>query len=223
MIPTINDPLLKVSLCRLASSRDPIAAIWMHQHVCVSESVDWTRNRRPSRKGMVNAILIELGRGHWDVLTAAHAQVNFEGYPHDAAMQWRTHQNMGTLTQSLRFTGKRFMNPFGDNPPKVAELFYGVEDESLYWPSIENYQKAINRGIKMEVARRLLPAGYRQGWSCAGNLKHWLHLLDRRLLGDTQIEARHAAWAAFDQLREWCPEVMDWYKENRAGKNKLAP
>jgi flavin-dependent thymidylate synthase len=224
MRPTINDLHLSVSLCKYASSPDPIAAIWMHQHVCVAESIKWTADKLPSRKGRVNAIITEMQRGHWDILTAAHAQVHFEGYPHDTAMQWRTHQSMGTLTQSLRYTGDRFLTSDLD-AQSVRSLFYVEENEPDvdYADTIIAYRSAIKAGAKPEQARRRLAAGYRQGWSCAGNLKDWLHLLDRRLLGDTQLEARHAAWAAVDELRSWCPEIVDWYVENRAGKNKLAP
>jgi thymidylate synthase ThyX len=222
MRPTINDPHLNVSLCKFASTPDPIAAIWMHQHVCVSESVNWTEDKLPSRAGMVNAILDELHKGHFDVLTAAHARISFAGYPHDAAMQWRTHQDMGSLTQSLRFTSERFFNPAAT----VDELFFkgdDLPDDFPYYDTVVNYRISIAEGVKPETARRRLAAGYRQGWSCAGNLKHWLHLLDRRLLGDTQDEARHAAWAAFDELQAWCPEIMKWNAGKRAGKNKLAP
>jgi flavin-dependent thymidylate synthase len=172
---------------------------------------------------MVNAILTQLDQGHWDVLTAGFAQIHFEGYPHPAAMQWRTHQDMGTLTQSLRYTGKQFM----DESLTLDQLFYVANKPSIYddyfRDALNMYRRLINSGVKMEVARDLLPSCYRQGWSCAGNLKDWLHLLDRRLLADTQKEANHAAWAAVDVLTTWCPEIMNWYVAKRAGKNKLSP
>lgn len=221
--PTINDPYLKVQLCTYSSSPDPIIAIWMHQHVCVDPEVNWTGVKKPSRAGMVNAILIELGRGHWDILTAGFAQIHFEGYPHPAAMQWRTHKGMGTLTQSLRYTGMQFME---DDVP-LTQLFYTANKpsnhEEYFRDSLNAYRDLVYIGVKMEVARDLLPTCYRQGWSCAGNLKDWLHLLDRRLLADTQKEANHAAWAALDALSVWCPEIMNWYVEKRAGKNRLSP
>jgi flavin-dependent thymidylate synthase len=224
MRPEINDPHLSANLCKYASSPNWVKAIWMHQHVCVADTTDWTHDRVPSRAGMINAILIELGRGHWDVLAGAFAQIQFEGYPHDTAMQFRTHQDMGTLTASMRYTGERLMICSIDREGISQQFYLGKDTEwEPYASTILSYRAAVNKGIKKEVARRRLASGYRQGWSCAGTLKDWLHLLDRRLLGDTQDEARHAAWAAFDQLREWCPEIMDWYAESRAGKNKLAP
>jgi flavin-dependent thymidylate synthase len=219
MRPTINDPHLSAKLGKYGSSPDPIKAIWMHQHCCVSESLSWSADKVPSRKGMVNAILSELGHGHWDILSGSFAQIHFEGYPHPAAMQWRAHTGMGTLIQSLRYTGERFKNE-----SDIDVLFYNAGSATQYYrDAVSAYNTAVEDRWKKEDARNLLPSAYRQGWDSAGSLKQWLHVLERRMLGDTQLEARHAAWAAFDELREWCPEIMDWWLESRGTKNKLAP
>jgi thymidylate synthase (FAD) len=220
MKPKIDTQHLSVKLNGYGSSPDPIRAIWWHQHTCVAESIDWFSDKMPSHEGMARAILDQLHKGHWDVLAGAFAQVAFEGYPHAAAMQWRTHTGMGTLTTSLRYTGERFLDPI--DTLDIDKLFYRAEMVGAK-TAVIRYQELVASGIKKEVARDVLPCCYRQGWDCAGNLKEWLHVLDRRLLGDTQDEARHAAYDAMEALRLWCPEVIDWYEENRAFKNKLAP
>lgn len=215
----------RARLCPYSTSPDPIRAIWIHQHVCVAESLDWANDPQPSQAGMVNAIIRELKQGHYDVLRSAHATVNFSGFPHAAAMQWRTHQSMGTLTQSLRYTGKRFQNERKLTDKEISKLFYVRHDNQIgtFRQGIFNYNTEIACGAKMEVARDVLPSGYLQGWSTSGDLKAWFHLLDRRLLGDTQEEARIAAELAVDQLTEWCPDLLGWFMKHRAGKNKLAP
>lgn len=213
-------------LCPYSSSPDPITAIWIHQHVCVAESLDWYNDDMPSRKGMVNAIIKEMKPGHWDVLRSASATINFSGFPHSAAMQWRTHQACGTLTQSLRYTGKRFKT---DAPymsiEDLSKLFYvrDADDVQPYRQGMTNYADSLKRGMTMEQARDFLPSGYIQGWSTSGTLQAWFHLLDRRLLGDTQKESRIAAEMAMAQLKMWCPELIEWYEINRARRNKLSP
>jgi thymidylate synthase ThyX len=84
------------------------------------------------------------------------------------------------------------------------------------------YREAIVKGEDKESARDLLASGYRQGFSVSGNFKEWMHLLDRRLLADTQLESRIAAQMALDLLCEYS-RFFVWYKDTRAGKNKLAP
>lgn len=216
---------MKYFSCQLdigASSPDPLVAIWRHQHVCVTESLDWMSDELPSRSGMANAIIKQMKQGHWHVLCGAFAKIGFAGYPHDTAMQWRTHQDPDTLTTSMRYTHTRFM---ADNSyDRLEELFYFENGhDQIIHDGLANYRELILAGTKPEVARRYLPGAYRQGWSTAGTLKSWLHVLEQRTCLDAQSEAAHAARKAVVALLDWCPELMPWWIENRAGKNKSAP
>lgn len=222
----IEDKYFNVQLCGYGSSPDPVRAIWWHQHSTVSESIDWLLDREPSRDGMLNAILEQMHQRHWHVLDGAFAKISFEGFNHAAAMQWRTHQDAGTLVQSLRYTGKRFLEKELTDE-EIQKFFYcrtgSKEEIEDYRHSVLAYKKAVESGQKMEVARDKLSTGYRQGWSVGCNVTAWLHILDQRLLMDAQDEARCAAEMALIKLEQWSPEIFGWYRINRAGKNLLAP
>ncbi len=91
------------------------------------------------------------------------------------------------------------------------------------WQSCNHYADAIANGLPEEAARRELKSGYRQGFTMAGSIRAVFHWLDQRTLSDTQLEAQTLAWMALDALKVWSPELFEWYVENRAGKNQLAP
>jgi thymidylate synthase ThyX len=218
----INDPHFRVSIDLKGTSSDLLGAVWNHQHGCVAEN-DFDLDEVPT--GAWNAIERELGFGHWDVLAGASISVNFIGFPHAAAMQWRTHKDSEMLCQSMRWTGKRFQKPLDEIDLDKAFYRKPKEDhsDSLLWHSIATYQDLIKHGHKEEDARNYLASGYRQDFHIHGTIQAWWHVLDRRLLADAQTEARCAAAMALIQMQPLWPEAFDWYIKNRAGKNKLSP
>lgn len=196
---------------------------------CVAEN-DFELDTVPS--GAWNAIEREMRFGHWDILSGASASVSFVGFPHAAAMQWRTHQDTDMLCQSMRFTGKRFQKNIDEID--LSEVFYqypwildlrtnhSATDHFLR-QSILLYQQLIKEGCREEDARNYLASGYRQDFHIHGTLQDWMHVLDRRLMTDTQAESRCAAAMAVQALHPTFPELWDWYLKNRAGKNNLSP
>lgn len=168
--------------------------------------------------------------GHWSVLEHASVKLNFFGFPHDCAMQMRTHQRMATLVQSLRYSDERF-SMCADGEIEPQELFYFPPHTDKRQEEIDyghcrkaclNYAKAIENGAKKEDARRFLTANYRQSFTMSGTFRQWMHMFDQRLLADTQLEARTAATMALDQLRGYSG-FFEWYRDTRAAKNMLAP
>lgn len=213
----------KVELSISGSSPDPLLSIYRHQHVCVAETVNWTTDTSPSREKMANAIIREMKQGHWSVLRAGFAKLEFSGFNHATAMQFRTHQDLGHLTQSLRYTGTRFRHAMSYRELEQTFHVKTEHDYDHYQRCVDFYLKQIKDGMNKEEARNYLPIGFIQGWSSGGDIQAWMHMLDQRLLMDTQTDARVAAAMCLDQLVDWCPELFTWYRDNRAGKNKLAP
>ena len=146
------------------------------------------------------------------------------------------------LCQSMRYTGDRFIEVVNGNVD-VESVFYcqpvGVyktrtgsyevteKDRQKFFMdariSCERYALLIAEGKPEEFARRSLPSGYRQNFTMGGRIKAILHALDQRTLTDSQGEAQTLAWMALDKLKVWQPEFFEWYENNRAGKNLLAP
>lgn len=87
----------------------------------------------------------------------------------------------------------------------------------------KSYARRVRLGHPAEMARRSLPAGYRQNMSISADLQAWLHLLDQRTRADAQLECRAVAEAIMEILDDWVPEIAEWYRKNRHGKAKLAP
>lgn len=85
------------------------------------------------------------------------------------------------------------------------------------------FASEFSSGIPFETARDNLPTCFRQAWIAKGTYQDWAHVLDQRLLADTQSESRIVASMILARLTELCPEIWEWYSEHRAGKNKLAP
>lgn len=195
-------------------------------HTCVSPDTKLATEFHADYDPVQSVVKHALKFGHWSVLEHASVKLDFWGFPHDTAMQFRTHQRMGTLVQSQRY-GDELFTKCANGLIDPRELFYfdADADESDYElarMSCVSYASAIESGKKKEVARRYLLAGYRQSFTMSGTFRQWMHVLDQRLLADTQIEAQTAAWLALDQLRGYS-EFFEWYRDTRAGKNMLAP
>lgn len=193
-------------------------------HTCVSPETKLATEFHVDFDPVQSVVKHALKFGHWSVLEHASIKLDFWGFPHDCAMQMRTHQRMATLVQSLRYSDELFTK-CANGLIEPRELFYLDADDADYElarMSCVSYASAIERGKKKEAARRYLLAGYRQSFTMSGTFRQWMHVFDQRLLADTQVEAQAAAWMALDRLCEYS-EFFVWYKDTRAGRNLLAP
>lgn len=223
----ISDPRFKVTIDENSKQKNPSKSCWNAMHRCK----DGGANKITTSLDPVQSVITHaLKFGHWDVLHHASIKLDFDGFPHDTAMQFRTHRSAHVLVQSLRYSDEQYSAcANGDVDPQ--ELFYfpphiDKRKEGLNYGrarrSCRDYATAIEGGAKKEDARRNLIAGYRQGFTISATFCTWMHIFDRRLLADTQLEAQTAAWMALDQLRGYSG-FFEWYAGARAGKNLLAP
>jgi flavin-dependent thymidylate synthase len=220
----ISDPYFKVEIDANSRQQDPSMSIWNAMHTCVSPETELVTTFAHGFDPVQSVIKHALNFGHWSVLEHASIKLNFFGFPHDCVMQMRTHQKMNTLVQSLRYSDERFsMCADGEIyfPPYTDKRQEGI-DYGHCRKACMNYAKAIENGAKKEDARRFLTANYRQSFTMSGTFRQWMHMLDQRLLADTQLEAQTAAWMALDQLRGYSG-FFEWYRSERAGKNRLSP
>jgi thymidylate synthase ThyX len=68
-----------------------------------------------------------------------------------------------------------------------------------------------------------LPGAFLQNVFLTMNARMWLHLLDVRLKPDAQYEIRWVMELLTGAIRNWIPEIANWYSANRQGKARLAP
>jgi thymidylate synthase (FAD) len=219
----IVDTKFKVQINGYGSSPDPALSCWHYMHSCVSTNEPLTDKPplNPTASIINNAIT---SRKHWHVLDASFLILHVSGFDHNTAMQFRTHRAHHTLVQSMRYT------EIADGDDKtIDDIFYippylknstKIDLMETCNAAIESY---FDSNEKAEVKRYLLPTNYRQSFTMAGTATAWMHMFDSRLLRDTQIESQTAAWMMLDACILWWPGMFEWYRDNRAGKNMMAP
>lgn len=188
--------------------------------------------------------LLANDKGHYGPME--HPQISFNaiGFPHDVAMQARTHRiGVSFDIQSSRYSGQRFCD-VSDGIRSVEEVFYarpvgkyadregnkvmyseGMRREDLAFAlaSCNLYSRRLEQGVPPEAARHVVVQGFRQNFVMSANLRSALHFLDLRSKADAQPEIQAMADLMFDELKIWCPEIVSWYETRRLKKAILAP
>lgn len=187
--------------------------------------------------------LLDGKRGHFGPLEHAHLTLLLQA-DHNTIMQLRTHRvGLSFDVQSMRYTGRRIERVARGEIP-VTDAFYFREpgcysdrggesyeytlamrkgDEDHTMDCARRYLSHRAWGIAEEHARNVLPTCYRQNACITGNIRSWFHLLDVRLKGDAQWEARWAMDLVAGIVKNWVPEIFSWYEANRKGRALLAP
>ena len=81
------------------------------------------------------------------------------------------------------------------------------------------YNKALEKGIAKEVARKLLPEGLTMSkMYMNGTLRSWLHYVDIRCDAATQKEHREVAEQCKTELEKHFPNVMKAFMETQNGR-----
>jgi len=108
------------------------------------------------------------------------------------------------------------------------KYFYSPEtrnkDIAFTKSAIAYYAEKINKdGYAPEHARDILTQNIRQHFVVTFNARSLLHFCDLRLPKDAQSEIRDLATLLLFHFEQWMPEVAEFYKKKRLGKNLLAP
>lgn len=184
---------------------------------------------------------------HWGVIE--HPQITFNvGYfPHSVMQQARTHRVSTSFdVQSFRYSGKRicdavesenvvesiektfYFRPVGfypDRKGKKANYTKELRDEDieLAIKAAIHYRDRINLGFSEEHARSMIPFDTRQHFVVSFNLRSLLHFLDLRAKADAQLEIQWLCDLLIPYVKEWVPEVWEFYEKNRLHRARLAP
>lgn len=222
----------------LSATAKPQTLSYLAMHSDYSESPEVLTSMSESRCG---EIVVDkcLKYGHWGVVEHPSLSVMVEGYPHFVMAQTTRHRLFSFDVQSMRYTGSRMT----DTSLDIEDLFYfppvgrystrdgsytiEEEDRTNYFKvcrqSVDAYKTLVDRGVPGETARNVLSSGYRQHFVMTGNLRSWLHFLSVRGTSDVQLETRFMAGQVVEIVKEWCPEIGQWFIDKQFGKNKLAP
>jgi thymidylate synthase (FAD) len=231
--PTI-DPLLQCKT--LSSTVEPQKLIWLSAHQCYSaEPISTCRfTEEKAGEAVVNSLL-KGGKGHWSPLEQAHISFSMSFVPHSLMQQLTRHRLLSFSVQSFRYTSLNvediekavYIRQEGTYTSRDGSYVYSAKqrasDLHRATEQVLLYNKAIEGGMPPEQARGLLPFDVRQHLVAGGNLRAWLHVLDLRLKADAQPEIQQLSTQIEDLLTTWCPQILEWYSNNRRGKALLSP
>lgn len=176
-----------------------------------------------------------------------HPQITFSvgGYPHNVAMQLRTHRVGITFdVQSQRYTGQRILKVVN------GDLNF---DDVFYLRSIGVYQNRQGRRFELtepmrrekkeiimatakhyadyvgvfnepeESARDILSQAIRQNFFVSMTARTLMHLILVRSAKDVQLECRNCIDKMLDHFDEWMPQTSILVREKFYIKGNLTP
>lgn len=238
----IIDSFFRVNV--LASTPNPQTVIYLAMKQCHADSFISDLTKIPSEEGCGDLIVKHLlPPSHFGVFEHPQITFNVGFFPHSVLQQARTHRvGISFDVQSFRWVYKLFIEVAEGNrsiestvylrPPgryinQHSKLDY---TEQMYQRDLQEavecckrYQQRIEEGQSPEQARALLPFEYRQHFVVSFNVRSLMHFLDLRSKKDAQLEIQQLCELILPHFQEWCPQVADWYIQNRLGKARLAP
>ena len=188
--------------------------------------------------------LLSNDRGHYGPLEHPAITFSISGFVHNVPMQARTHRvGVSFDVQSQRYTGKRVLKVANDLLP-VDDVFY-IRPPGLYtnrkgkkyewtlsdyndeldfiYEGCKRYKSKFERGMSEEHIRDYLVQAIRQNFVVSFNLRSVLHMLDLRSKLDAQLEIQAMCEAITPHLKEWSPNVWNYYEEKRLHRARLSP
>lgn len=239
------DPLFRVAVLDRTAKPQTLAWQAMHQdyseHAVADEPVP--ENEKLAGEIVVKHLL-KNERGHYGPLEHPSISFNVIGFPHDLMQQARTHRvGISFDVQSGRYTSQRIVDVANGNRP-LEEVFYLRPPGHYYDRFGKSYEySAIHRerdiemcetlailfsekirsGHAEEHARGLIPYCVRQHFVVSFNARSLMHFMDLRAKADAQLEIRQLSAMLFSELKDWAPQLAEYYETKRLGKALLAP
>lgn len=228
----------------LAQTPFPNTTIFLAMHQDYSEDMVSTSYSEGYCGRLVVKRLLNGGRGHYGPLEHPHITLNVGYFPHSVIQQIRTHRvGVSFDVQSNRYTGNRFLavvrgelniedviylRPPGKYTNRVGDSYlYSKKDREkdleLARTLIINYVDKVLDGCPYEMARIMAPFDVRQHFVVTFNVRSLMHMMDLRAKKDAQLECQWFTTLLGEKFKLWCPEIWEWYKENRLYKGRLAP
>lgn len=245
--PTIQTPS-GIRVAVVAATPEPEKLVWLAQHQDVTDHMT-TEDRVPADPGAA-VVKTLLQRSHFGPFEHPCITFNIGGVSRSLMAQLTRHRvGISFDVQSLRYTR---LDELGDSEEAITESFAFppylnqseparvVERRRSPWV-IENpqkvrtqltdayrqvlrlYRQLLAAGMPAEDARLILPLGTKINLVMSVNARTLMHILDMRLPPNAQWEIRELGSALLDLAEIWMPATFRWYRENRAGKHKLAP
>jgi len=241
----IKDPYFKVRT--IAATENPYSVTWTPAHGDYSEGFigdEWDDGVWPDEKKgwrLIDKQLLHSLRPHSGPLEHAHITIAVGGFPHDVAMQHRTHRIATFDVQSQRYTGERVVKCVSGNED-IESVFYfrpvgkyhdregnhfeyteqARENDKLFTKQAAiRYVDNINSGMPPEQARHYLTQNIRQNYTFTCNIRSLLHFFNMRVAKDAQLEIQTLCEYIYKEFYQWVPELAQQYRDKYWGKSPL--
>ena len=144
-------------------------------------------------------------KGHLATLRFAHATFHVTGISRACSHQFVRSKHLDFLQRSQRYCSEKetdFVYPSNDK----GEVY-----EEVYLHCLEAYQELINRGVKKEDARFVLPEATTTELIVTGNFQAWLDFIELRADKHAQWEIREVARTINNTLaKELDNQLFTW-------------
>jgi thymidylate synthase (FAD) len=165
-------------------------------------------------------------KGHWGPFEHPQITVFSRYVPQYVLNQLRTHRVGVTFDAYSMRDGKRELaGKILKGKATLSEFFeydaFKNDGDDYFYEALAKYHEISE--TDPELARSYLPSCYLTSFMMSANLRSALHLCDLRLKGDVQSSTVDWCIKFYKCLEQWCPEVCNWYNQNRYGKAALSP
>jgi len=145
--------------------------------------------------------------GHLACLRFAHATFHISGISRVCSHQLVRSKHLDVLQQS-----QRYVNQLEAETVKPSNISQDVEVifESVYEHAKHAYQLLIDKGVKKEDARFVLPEATHTSLYVVGNLQAWKDFIKLRADKHAQWEIRQVAKEINNTLSAKCPNLFYW-------------
>ncbi len=174
-------------------TQDPEVKIGRFAAICYDSAVDDEACIRRT-KSCTN-------KGHLATLRFAYATFKIEGISRACSHQLVRSKHLDYLQESQRYVEQ-----------DEVEFIYPTDDDSfdvIYETCIKAYRELLNKGIKKEDARYVLPNAATTSLYVTGNFQAWRDFINLRSGKEVQWEIRAVAHEINRQLKEIAPNVFD--------------
>ena len=142
-----------------------------------------------------------VNKGHLATLRFAHATFKVTGISRACSHQFVRSKHLDFLQRSQRYCSEEDVNFI------LPESNKDIYDE-LYSQCLETYIALLDKGVKKEDARFVLPEATCTELIVTGNLQAWLDFIRLRSIPAAQWEIREVAIGINNILAKECPNIF---------------
>jgi len=148
-----------------------------------------------------------LKNGHFSILSHAHCTFIIEGISRACSHQLVRHAHLRYLQRSQRYCAEG--RPDYIIPDSVVQATVFDLMEGVVYDNFEAYKELVEKGVKKEDARFVLPNACKTQIAVSGSLQAWWDFLRLRLDTHAQWEIRRIAKMVYHLLNIHVPNVFN--------------